>query len=202
MNTLTDWCLGPALVTALPPTVLNGFCSYLVQPLNLVETRTLLIMGSLCLFLGLCGSLIFWEYRLTGVVDSGLLPLYTIAQIFHRSCSYLVQLFGLGCGMKSLCLFHRVSNLLLGLGRPRVPVPWTVFYPVPSTYYHGNWNRLTWFQLYISCDPFFTLLAWSIYIPATVCSALFSFTFRVRSACTASNLLSLYSASYHAGPFL
>ena len=53
--------------------------------------------------------------------------------IFNGSCLYLLQLLTSGGAwtlliMESLCWFCMVSNLLLLLCRPRVPVPWTVFF--------------------------------------------------------------------------
>ena len=51
----------PAIGTTLQPTIFNGFCSYLVQPLTLVGPWTLLIMGSLCWF-----SRILWDFEILG----------------------------------------------------------------------------------------------------------------------------------------
>ena len=36
MNRLTHWCLGPAFITAIQPTLFHGCCSYLEHPLALV----------------------------------------------------------------------------------------------------------------------------------------------------------------------
>ena len=52
-----------------------------------------------------------------------------------HNISWIMFIFStaIGCSwiMESLCLFHRLYNLLLGLNQPRVPVPWMVFLLLP-----------------------------------------------------------------------
>ena len=49
-------------VTTLQPTIFNGSCSYLVQPLTLVGVWILLVMRLLCSFLGSSDTLKIYEF--------------------------------------------------------------------------------------------------------------------------------------------
>ena len=136
--------LGPALVTTLQPIIYNGSFWYLVQPLTLVGTGTLLIMGSLSYFQGSCGTLNFYEHWL----GPNLLPLKVswFVPFYRPNNLWMLFIFGtavdLSWSMSSIdhgvSLWHlenskflipsRVTNLLLGLGRPMVHVLWTVLW--------------------------------------------------------------------------
>ena len=113
-------------------TICNGSCSCLGQSLPLVRAWTILIMGYLWLFiLWFCGTLNFCEYRLIGVLSFALLPLYSPqyfmdpVHVWYSCWPWLEhELYWL---MRSICLFYRVKNSLLELGRPRVPFPWAIF---------------------------------------------------------------------------
>ena len=59
----------PVLVTTLQSTIFNGPCSYLVQPLTLVETWILSIMGFLCSFCRIQWHFEIWIHWLTCFMD-------------------------------------------------------------------------------------------------------------------------------------
>ena len=124
----------PALVADLQPTLFNGLYSYLVHPLTLVGAWYLPIMGSLYFILR-----ILWHFEILQIQIDWCCGFWFVTTLqptkFLASCSYLVRLLTLvGTWplliMGSPCLFYRVSNLLLELGRSRLLVPWTIFCPL------------------------------------------------------------------------
>ena len=79
MGRRNSHCLVPDIVTTLPSTIFDGFWSYLIQPLAMIGTWTLLTIGTLYLFFSIpCHLEILWIHWLTGVCDLPLLPLYIL----------------------------------------------------------------------------------------------------------------------------